>query len=532
MRKSILVSIVLILTLVLLWSGCSSPASPSSPGVTTKTSVSPTTTPVPSTTQSKYGGTMKVIMRSPVSIVGLPWEGPAGAPQRMVETAYDFLVRYDQNYTFYPRLADSWTVSPDGKSITFRLHPGIKFSDGTPFNAAAVKTNLELYAPNGVRTPSLKQITSYDIIDDLTIRLNLKNFDSTLLIDLGDGPGIMASPAAIAKQTTPENMAKDHLVGTGPFVLSSFEKNQNIKYVKNPNYYQSGKPYLDAFEFYMITDPVTSIMSFKKGDSHVIFGITATEAKDLKASGYNIVTTDIKPVAVLLPDGMNADSPWSKKEVREALEYAIDRPTLAQSFGGGYYEAVSQFSTKDSPYFNSSAATRNFDPKKAKDLLAAAGYPTGFKTKIYSVTSYEKDILVAIQTYLKDIGIEAELDLRDNASITDLQIKGWKNGILLFTPIIPNIRSISFRLAGGFNVSFYKNADWQAKVDATVTQPDEPKRLAQLKELIKILNDEAAFISLWTKPEISALDKRVQDLKWTQGGHPRFYEPQDAWLSK
>ncbi len=540
MRKLILVSVALVLALALVWSSCSSPASTSTTSsttsTTTSTSTSTTTTAVKTTTTStpaKNGGTMKVIMRSAVSVVGLPWEGSGGAPHRMVETAFDFLVRYDQNYNFQPRLADSWDIAPDGKSVTFHLHPGIKFSDGTPFNAAAVKANLELYAPNGVRTPSLKKITSYDIIDDLTIRLNLSAFDSTLMIDLGDGPGFMASPAAIAKQTTPENMAKDHLVGTGPFVLSSFEKNQSIKYVKNPNYYQTGKPYLDAFEFYMITDPVTSLMSFKKGDGQVIFGITATEAKDLKASGYTIVPTDIKPVVVLLPDGMNADSPWAKKEVREALEYAIDRPTLAASVGEGYYEAVTQFATNSSTYFNSAAPKRDFNPAKAKELLKAAGYPTGFKTKIYASTTWDKDILVAIQTYMKEVGIEADLELGDNARMTDWQNKGWTNGIFIpGFPIIPNIRSLSFRLAGGVNVSMYADANWQSKVDATVSQPDAQKQLAQFKELIKILNDQAACISLWTKPDISALDKSVQDLKWTQSGHPRFYEPQDAWLSK
>jgi peptide/nickel transport system substrate-binding protein len=535
MRKSILISVVLILVLILVLSGCSSPASTSTGSTTTTTTTSTSTTPVKTstTTQSKYGGVMKVIMRSAVSVIGLPWEGSGGAPHRMVETAYDFLVRYDQNYNFQPRLADSWDIAPDGKSITFHLHPGIKFSDGTPFNSAAVKANLELYAPNGVRTPSLKQIASYDIIDENTIRLNLKNFDSTLMIDLGDGPGFMASPAAIAKETTPENMAKDHLVGTGPFVLSSFEKNQSIKYVKNPNYYQTGKPYLDGFEFYMVTDPVTSIMSFKKGDGQVIFGITATEAKDLKASGYNIVTTDIKPIVVLLPDGMNADSPWAKKEVREAMEYAIDRPTLAASVGEGYYEAVTQFATSSSTYFDSTAPKRDFNPQKAKELLTAAGYPTGFKTKIYASTTWDKDILVAIQTYMKDVGIDAELELGDNARMTDWQNNGWKNGVFVpGFPIIPNIRSLSFRLAGGYNVSFYKRDDWQAKVDATVAQPDLQKQLTQFRELIKIMNDDAACISLWTKPDISALDKSVQDLKWTQSGHPRFYEPQDAWLSQ
>jgi ABC-type transport system substrate-binding protein len=529
MKNLFFVLVAVIVVGALILGGCAqkTPA-------TTTTTPPPTTTakPPPTTTQPKLGGTLKIIVRSPSSIIGTPSEG-SGAPQRLVECCYDFLVRYDQNYNFQPRLADSWDIAPDGKSITLHLHKGIKFHDGTPFNAAAVKANLEVYAPAGVRTPSLKQIASYDLIDDYTIRLNLKNFDNTLMIDLGDGAGLMCSPTAMAKQTTPENMAKDHLVGTGPFMFSSFEKNQNIKYVKNPNYWQPGKPYLDGFEFYMVNDPVTSIMSFKKGDAQVIFGITSTEAKDLQSSGYDIVTTDIKPVAVLLPDGINKDSPWANKSVREALEYAIDKPALAKSIGGGYYDPVTQFAVQGTTFYVPDAVTRNYDPKKAKDLLTAAGYPNGFKTKIYASISWDKDIMVAIQTYLKDIGIDAELDMADAARMTDMQNNGWKNGLFIPTmPIIPNIRSLSFRLAGGTHVSMYHASDWQAKVDATVAQPDAQKQLAQFKELVKILNDEASCISLWTKPDISAVDKSVQGLKWTQGGHPRFYEAQDAWLNK
>jgi peptide/nickel transport system substrate-binding protein len=537
MKNRFLVFMAILIIGTLILSGCaqSSPSPAASAKSPQVSSAAPTTSAAPSqaAAQPKRGGTMKVIVRSPSSIIGTPSEGPGGAPHRLVEVAYDFLVRYDQNYNFSPRLADSWTIAPDGKSITFNLHKGIKFTDGTPFNAAAVKANLEVYAPNGVRTPSLKQIASYDLVDEYTIRLNLSKFDSTLMIDLGDGPGFMCSPAALAKSTTPENMTKDHLIGTGPFMFSSFEKNQNIKYVKNPNYWQAGKPYLDAFEFYMVTDPVTSMMSFKKGEGQVIFGITATEAKDLKAAGFNIVPTDIKPIAVLLPDGLNKDSPWANKNAREALEYAIDKTALAKSVGDVYYDPVTQFAVKNTSFYTSEAVTRNYDPKKAKDLLAAGGLPNGFKTKIYASTTWDKDVLVAIQTYLKEVGIDAELDLADAARMTDMQTNGWKNGIYIPTlPIIPNIRSLSFRLAGSSFVSMYHGSDWQAKVDATVAQADAQKQLAQFKDLIKQMNDEASCISLWTKPDISALDKSVQGLKWTEGGHPRFYEPQDAWINK
>jgi len=510
------------------------PATTTAPAPTApKPTAAPTSAPTPSTTQSQYGGILKIIVRADVQAIGTPSEGPGGAPHRLVESAYDFLVRYDANYNFQPRLAEYWDITPDGRSITFRLRKGIKFHDGTPFNAAAVQANLEIYAPNNVRTPSLKKITSYNIIDDYTIRLNLSGFDSTLMIDLGDGPGMICSPTALKKQTTAENLAKDHLVGTGPFKFASFQRQQNVKYVKNADYWQPGKPYLDGVEFYTVIDPMTSIMSFKKGEANVLFGLNITEANDLKASGYDIVTTDIKPIAILIPDGLNKDSPFAKKEVRQAAEYALNKVALAKSFGGEYYEPVTQFAKTGSTFFVDGLTARNYDPKKAKELLKSAGYPDGFKTKIYASMTLDKNMLVAIQTFLKEVGIDAELDLADSVRLTDMQNNGWRNGLFMPTfPIIPNIRSLSFRLAGGYHVSMFKLPDWQEKVDATVSQSDVQKQLAQYKELTRIMFDEAMNIPLWTKPDISAVDKKVRDLKWTQGGHPRFYEPQDAWLSK
>ena len=446
MKKLLVTLVGICLVVSLLLMACGNPAaSTTSPSQTTNAAATKPvatvdtsdpqqpqeTDPTSSADTSKYGGILKVIIRNPQSIIGTPSEGAGGAPHRMVEWAYDFLLRYDENYNYAPRMADSWEIAPDGKSITFHLHPGIKFHDGLPFNAEAVKANLEIYAPNGVRPPALKKITSYDIIDEYTIRLNLSDFDSSLLIELGDGAGFMCSPAALAKETTPENMAKDHLVGTGPFILSSFEKNQRIVYTKNPDYYQEGKPYLDGAEVLMIQDPVTSIMSFKKGEAQVIFGITPPEATDLAASGFDVVTSDIKPIVVLLPDGKNANSPWADMRVREALEYAIDKPALAASIGEGYYEAVTQFATTGSAFFNPEAVTREYNPQKARELLAEAGHPNGFKTKIYCGTSYDRDILVAIQTYLQEVGIQAELDLGDPAQVTDWQNNGWNNGIFV-----------------------------------------------------------------------------------------------------
>ena len=503
----------------------------------TSTTTAPTKTAPAATTQptvSKYGGTLKVILRANVTILGTPSEGPGGSPHRSVESAYDMLVRYDENFNVKQRLAESWDIAPDGKTITFRLRKGIKFHDGTPFNAAAVKYNLQNYAPSGVVPPSMTKVTSVDVIDDYTVRLNLKAYDATIFLDLGDSLGFMCSPTAMQKATTDDNRAIDHLVGTGPFKLVEFKRLQYAKYVKYPDYWQPGKPYLDAWEAYFIPDPVTSLMSLQKGEAQVIHGLTPTEANQVKSSGgFDILTTQVRLMSVLIPDGANKDSPWADKRVRQAAEYAIDKNALAQSIGEGYYKASYQFAPEGAAHFVSGLQNRTYNETKAKQLLAEAGYPNGFQTKIYAATTYNKDILVGIQTYLKKVGIDAQLDLADPARMTDMQNNGWRNGLYMpSVPIISNLRSLSFRLAATGYVSRPTTPDWEAKADATVAQPDPKKNMEQFRELVKIMADEVLNISLWEQPDISAVNKSVQDLKWSQSGHPRFYEPQDAWLIK
>jgi ABC-type transport system substrate-binding protein len=514
------------------------PAATSAPAAATSAPAAskPAVTAAPTTDAAaqKYGGAMKVILRADVTVLGTPSEGPGGSPHRSVEAAYDVLVRYDENFTIQPRLADSWDIAPDGKSITFHLKKGIKFSDGTPFNADAVKYNLEVYAPSGVKTPSQTKIVSMDVIDDNTLRLNLKAYDSTIFLDLGDSLGLMCSPTAAKKATTAENMAIDHLVGTGPFKLAEFKRSQYAKYVKNPLYWQPGKPYIDTWEVDFITDSVTSLMALQKGDAWVMHGLKPTEANQIKGGGvFDIISTQVKLMNVLLPDGKNQDSPWSNPKVRMAAEYAIDKDALAKGIGEGFYDASYQFAPAGAAHFAQDAPKRSFDPAKAKALLTEAGFANGFSTKIYASQTYNKDILVGIQTYLKNVGINAELDLADSTRMVDMQNNGWRNGLYVpGVPIISNLRSLSLRLAGGWHVSMGRPADWQTRVDATVAETDTKKSMDMFRGLVKTMVDECMNIPLWGQPDISAVNKKVKDLKWTLGGHPRFYEPQDAWISK
>ena len=532
MKRFIFIVAVLVICAIFTLA-CAAPAPTQTPGAQQPT----TTTAKPSLTP-QAGGNFKLILSGNSASLGTIGSPSEGVVHRVSEVVFEFLLRYDTDGRFQPRLAESWEIAPDGKSLTLRLRKGVKFHDGTDFNAEAVKYNLENYTSGTtkVRPATLLNISSYDIIDPYTIRLNLKVFDIVLLDQLSDASGMMASPTALKIPTSTDTLTniKNHMVGTGPFTFVSWQRATSASFKKYDGYWQKGKPYLDNWDISAVVDTAVSVMSFKRAEANLIYGLTARDAHDLAALGYEVVVTDAHPVIYMIPDGANADSPFANIKLRQAVEYAIDKKSIAAAIGQEYYTPLYQLAEPQDARFVQGLTTRNYDPKKAKQLVAEAGYPNGFKTTIITDTAANRDVMVAIQTNLKEAGIEATLDFQDATRMTNTTQKGWKNGLLMpVTGLLVSLRSFSQRFASTTaSVSMFKPSGWQEKVDATVAQPDDNKRLSQYRELTKIMFDQVMVIPLWTSPELSAMDKKIHDIKWTKGGHPRFYEPQDAWLSK
>src|ERR1035437_593519 len=430
--KKLLVPLLVLLISAFIVIGCSGSPTTSTPAA--KTPASPLVSPVAAVTlppMPQSGGILKIITPTSISTMGAPAEG-TGDFNRVAGPVYDRLVNRDKDFHILPMLAQSWDVAPDGKAITLHLQKGVKFHDGTDFNAEAVKYALQ---NSGTFTSSLKKVSSYDVLDDNTLRFNMTQFDANLLLNLSAGfGGWVASPTAMKTPTTPENMARDHMVGTGPFTFVSSQRDVSANYTKFTNYWQKGKPYLDGVEFMQIQDPVTGLLAFKNGDAQFLFQVSPYDARNLASAGYEIILSDVKFTYYMMPDGANPDSPFADVKVRQAVEYAINKKAIADSIGSGYYEVLNQLPTSDSPLYVPALAARNYDQSKAIQLLAEAGYPNGFKTTLYTNTTFNKVALVAMQADLKKVGIDAMLDMADSGRFTSINQNGWKNGILLMYP--------------------------------------------------------------------------------------------------
>lgn len=508
------------------------------PTVTTGSATSPvTTSPTASTSvpasQPKYGGTLTWIMESPPS-------GPIGYVPEVVGPngvtpiiSYECLLKEMLGGALKPGLAASWDVdtSATSPSVTFHLQQGVKFSDGSDFNAQAVQWNLENFQKTPYDAGATAAWKSIDVIDNYTVRVNFKYWQNTLIRTFADSSTYMESPTAFQKNGLA--WAEYHMAGTGPFVQKTYQTDVTLTGTKNPNYWQAGKPYLDGVNWVFVTDDLTATALFKSGGGDVIGTSNPTSLKDLAAAGNNVVSQYLGPVT-LAPDGANADSPWSNPLVREAAEYAIDKVAMANTFGYGF-KAAYQFSTPASQAYDPSLTDRTYDVAKAKQLMAQAGYPNGFKTTIIAGPIFlNQDAVVAVQSYLSKIGIQATLQFPAMGAWSQMQTEPWHNA-LLWLPINEwaNQNTTFSYFVGAppvIDVSLYQPDGYAALLNQSLTTPQaDPTLLKQIEDMF--YNNEMV-IPLYYQANNTVFAPYVMDSGYGTRGQSNWWEPQNTWLNK
>ncbi len=284
----------------------------------------------------QYGGVLRIISIGSALTLGEPAEIASPHDHTYASPAVESLLSLDEKGNPVPWLATGWTISRDAKTITMTLRKGVKFHDGTDFNAQAAKYALDMFRASPKRV-TLKAISSVDVVDGYTIRLNLSRFESHILTSLAVAPGMMVSPTAF--KTHNKEWIMRNPVGTGPFKLVKHERDVTLVYEKFPEYWQKGKPYLDGIEFKFIDDPYSALMAFKAGEADCIMRLDAKDASGLQATGK--YTIDKVPVSVngLVSDGGKASSPFSDIRVRRAVEYAVNKESIVKTLFYGFHEA-------------------------------------------------------------------------------------------------------------------------------------------------------------------------------------------------
>jgi peptide/nickel transport system substrate-binding protein len=289
-------------------------------------------------------------------------------------------------------------------------------------------------------------------------------------------------------------------------------------------------------QYLYVADELTRVALFKSGGGDTLdLNGNGRLANDLQASGYPLISK-LGGTNVLVPDSMNADSPWSNVKVRQAAEYALDKDALNKAFGYGYTQAAYQLpSPSNSSYDPNFAGARKYDAAKAKQLLSDAGYPNGFKTRLIA-SSGAKDIVTAFQSYLSKVGIQADLEFPEPAKMNSyIQSPGsWNNGLIYnYISEYPNY-NYSLNLWFGVPTSWFpslkKPDGWKDALNASMitAAPDN----SMIQKLVKMMYDDATVITINYPAQMIATTNQVHDTGMLSRIAYYYWNPQDAWLSK
>jgi peptide/nickel transport system substrate-binding protein len=349
--------------------------------------------------------------------------------------------------------------------------------------------------------------------------------------------GMMISPVSFQKNGA--DWAKTHPVGTGPFKLASWQRDTSVKFEKFADYWQKGKPYLDGVEWIIIGDMVTRTMAFKKGDVDVLLILEPSDVKDLEKEGkFYFTAGGLSGLNICLAgDSGHSDSPFADVRVRQALEYAIDKKTLVDKLILGYGKVCNQYAYPGTWGENPAVKGYPYDPAKAKKLLAEAGYPSGFKTTLYTPTwgNYVYPPPV-IQQYLAQVGIEVQLEPVNQGRHQQLLRGGWKGLLVQHTPMIlpdaTNNLAVHASCKSYLKGSVTCAPDYEDLLVRALNAPTFEAKKKLTWDAQKLLIDKHALLNfLYTQPRMNAFYKKVHnsgigetiDTQWA---------PEDAWISK
>lgn len=444
-----------------------------------------------------------------------PGQSTGDCDQIVTSFIYDSLLRRDPT-TGEPKpgIAESWEVTGDAKrSITFHLRDDVVFSDGAKLDAAAVKASLDHNNKNDQLT-TLDHIQSVEVVDPLTVRVNLKDDQSTpFLYTMGlSRDGMIISPKAL-------KTAGKHPVGSGPFKLDSFTPGQGMVLVKNPKYWDKDSFKFPGIEFVQAAVGPPAVVRFKAGDLDLVrFEAESLPTMKKDSTADVIVQPTEAYLQLQFREGFNdgRTTPFANPLVRKAINYAIDRKKINDLVQLGEGEIASQPLPKNSPGYDPDLANAYpYNRDEAKRLLAQAGYPNGFEfTLVIPGPGIEnmKNQGELIQSMLADIGVEAKIKpVQGNDIATNYYINGGGDAFSAARLASSFYPGAYYDAYGKYQFVAIWNKTQRADIDALTLQAQgakDPAEVARLtKEAAKIVSDDALEVPIAFMPQFMATNK-------------------------
>ncbi|HEX7586905.1 MAG TPA: ABC transporter substrate-binding protein, partial [Anaerolineae bacterium] len=444
--------------------------------------------------------------------------------------------RLDKDLTLKPELAEKWDYT-DPTTLVFTLRKGVKFHDGTDFNAQAVKINFDrMMNPDtkSLRASEIASVKEVQVVDDYTIKIILKAPNAALLSVLSDRAGMIISPAAITKFG--KDLARNP-VGTGPFSFVEWVAADHLTVKKFDGYWEKGAdgqslPYLDQVTFKGIPDGTIRVTALKTNTIDIIDAPDPKDVVSLRA-GKDPVYDQVPALGYTAIELNLAKPPFDKVEARQAVAYAVDSAAITKNI---FFDTAAPGQGPIAPSswaYDASTNVFKRDPAKAKDLLTKAGLtpPVKFPAMIANDPT---NLLIAqaLKDQLSEAGFDMDIQPLDFP--TALSKETAKD--FTFFPVgwsgraDPDGNTYNFIYStGGNNVNNYKNADVDAMLDKVRTINDQAQRKDLYTQIIKQANTDLPRVYLWWPLDRKAWSAKVNGFVHTPDGMIRTKE---MWLSK
>ena len=525
------------------------PAATSASATTASSAASPataaTTAPKPA---AQKGGRLVVGLDMPLPTLD-PQASPSAVTYEMTSSVFETLLYLDSTRKLVPYLAQSYDASADGKTYTFKLRTDVKFSDGTPFNADAVKYNFDrIVDPNYKAGSSLQALSGYDkteVVDDSTVRVSFKTANAPFLTYAAGGTLGMMSPTATKSQGQKVNETP---VGSGPMVIKELVANDHATLVRNENYNRrapgsdhDGGSYLDEIDFKFVPEAATRATTLESGETQLIHNIPPQNLPRFEGSSAYTV---LKPAYVGTPrfTALNVKIfPTDDIAVRKAIEFATNKDAIVNNSYKGVGTAAYAPLTQGILPNTALKSLYPYDQAQAKKLLDDAGWKAG-SDGIRSKDGKRLQLVInaidfgsgpdtyiqLLQAQWREVGIDAQIKTQARAPWYEDNYKCTTNAIPLF------LRSgdwdgmfalfHSSMIGTNFNFSCYSNADVDKLLTDGKTETNPDKRKAIYLQAEQKVMEDAVFLPMVDELSIWGFKSNVSGLTFDGYTYPHFVD--------
>ncbi|GKX58411.1 glutathione ABC transporter substrate-binding protein GsiB [Leminorella grimontii] len=465
-----------------------------------------------------------------------PYDANDTLSQAISKSFYQGLFGFDKDAKLINVLAESYTASDDGLTYTFKLRQGVKFHDGTDFNADAVKATFDRVTnPDNhlKRYNMFKRITKTEVIDPYTVKITLDAPYSAFINSLAHPSAVMISPAALKKYG---KEIAFHPVGTGPFQFDEWNATDYMKVKKFDGYWKQGLPKVDSITWRPVVENNTRAAMMQTGEAHFAYTIPYEQAKLLEKNDKLVMVSS--PSIIQRYVSFNVlQKPFDNVKVRQALNYAINKQALAKVAFSGYATPAEGVVPKGVDFAVSYGAWP-YDPAKAKELLKEAGYPDGFSTVLWANgnnTTAQK-VIQFVQQQLGQVGVKVQIEAMeagqrvakvesiptpDKAGVR-MYYAGWSSSTMESDFALTPLLATASWPPKMFNTAYYSNE----KVDKGLVEALKTTNRDEKAKLYKEIQDQiwadAPWIFLTTDQLLYVHSKDLSGMYITLDGSFNF----------